>query len=315
MKSILLGGAAALCLSICPAPPAAAQPAVDWSKVEIKTTDLGHGVYLLGWGNGDSVLLTGPDGALLVDTSVPQMIAKIQAAVARVSPTPVRYVVNAHAHVDHFGGNEVMARAGAVIIAQENVRRRMEKGQHIAIFNQTIPPSPPAALPQVTYDAGLTLHLDGETVDLIHGPAAHTDSDTVVLFHRANVVHIGGSYGPGTTYPFYDISSGGSLDGVIALQERVLSLIDDNTRLIADEGEPEGKAGLQASHDMLVKLRARVKALIDQGKSEAEVVAARPAADLDPVWGKGFLKGDAVVRMAYQSLKGIQPPAAPSAGP
>ena len=264
MKSILIAGAVLACAVL----PAAAQQ-TDWSKVEIKTTDLGHGVHFLNWPGGDSLVLTGPDGVLLVDTSVPQMADKITAAVARLTDKPIRYVVNTHAHADHFGANEAMAKAGAVIIAHDNLRKRMADGQYIAAFNQKIPPSPSAALPVITYADGAVLHLDGETVELIHVPNAHTDSDTVVRFRTAGVVHMSGGFGPGGTYPFYDISSGGSLKGVIALQERVLSFADDNTRIIGDEGEPGSRRDLQAQHDMLVKVRGRVQKLIDQGKTEA----------------------------------------------
>ena len=306
MKVMLIAGAALACL----AGTALAQPARDWSKVEVKTSDLGHGVYLLGWQGGDSVVLTGPEGVLLVDTSVPQMADKIAAAVARVSGgRPIRYIVNAHAHADHFGSNGPLARGGAVIIAHENVRRRMAAGQYLAAFNQTIAPSPPEALPMVTYTDGLSIHLNGETVDLIHVPNAHTDNDTIIRFRRADVVHIGGSYGPGGAYPFYDLSSGGSLDGVIAVQEKVLGFSDDSTRLIADEGEPETRRQLQAEHDAIVQVRDRVQALIDQGKTEAEAIAAKPTADLDATWAPkgGFITGDVVVRTAYQSLKGLRP--------
>jgi len=305
MKTTIIAVAALACAAL----PAAAQQ-TDWSQVEIKATDLGHGVYLLGWRGGDSVVLTGPEGVLLVDTSVPQMGDKIAAAVAQVGGgRPIRYIVNAHAHADHFGGNARLARGGAVIVSQDNVRRRMVAGQYIAAFKQTIAPSPPEALPMLTYTDGLTIHLDGETVDLIHVPNAHTDSDTIIRFRKADVVHIGGSYGPGGAYPFYDLSSGGSLDGVIAAQEKVLGFADDNTRIIADEGEPEGKRQLQAQHDALVRIRDRVQALIDQGKSEAEAVAAKPTADLDPTWVPkgGFLTGDRAVQMAYESLKGLRP--------
>jgi glyoxylase-like metal-dependent hydrolase (beta-lactamase superfamily II) len=294
--------------------PVAAQP-VDWSKVEVSTTDLGHGVFFLSWRGGDSLVLTGPDGALLVDASVPQMADKIAAAVAKVSDRPVRWVINTHAHADHFGGNAAFARAGAVIIAHETVRKRMASGWTIAAFNQTIPPQPPEALPAITYSDALTLNLDGDTIELIHPPSAHTDSDSIVFFRKADVVHMSGAYGSGSTYPFYDLSTGGSLNGVIAAQERVLRMADDNTRVIADEGAPESKAQLQASHDMLVTLRDRVRRLIAEGKSEAEAIAAKPTADLDPVWVPtgGFLTGDVAVRMAYESLKGITPLAAPSA--
>ena len=308
MKSILIAGA----ILVGAALPAAAQQ-TDWSKVEIKTQDLGHGVYFLNWQGGDSLVLTGPDGTLLVDTSVPQMGGKITVAVAKLTDKPIRYVVNTHAHADHFGANEAMAKAGAVIIAHDNLRKRMAEG--FAAFNQTIPPSPPAALPVITYADGAVLHLDGETVELIHIPNAHTDSDTIVRFKTAGVVHMSGGFGPGGTYPFYDIGSGGSLKGVIALQERVLSFTDDHARIIGDEGEPGSRRDLQAQHDMLVTLRGRVQKLIDQGKTEAEAVAAKPTADLDPIWVPkgGFLNGDVATRMAYQSLKGVQPQPQPPA--
>jgi glyoxylase-like metal-dependent hydrolase (beta-lactamase superfamily II) len=311
MKTVLI---AAAVFGLAPALPAAAQP-VDFSKQEVRAVDLGHGLWYLGWTGGDSLVLTGPDGALLVDTSVPQMSAKIAAAVARVSDRPIRFIVNTHGHADHFGGNEALAKGGAIIIGQQKLRERMASGQYLAAFNQTIPPSPPAALPTVTYADAMTLHLDGETVELIHTPAAHTDNDTIVFFRRANVAHMSGAFGSNSTYPFFDSSSGGSLNGVIAAQERVLGLADANTKVVADEGDPESRDRLQASHDMLVKLRARVQALIDQGKTEAEVIAAKPTADLDPAWVPkgGFLTGDVYVRMAYQSLKGIRPAARPPA--
>lgn len=312
MKTMIIAMAALACAAL----PAAAQQRADWSKVQIATTDLGHGVYLLGWGSGDSIVLTGPDGVLLLDTSVPEMGEKIAATVSRISGgKPIRYIINAHAHADHFGSNALLARGGAVIISHENVRKRMVAGQYLAAFNQTIAPSPPEAWPMVTYTDGLTIHMNGETVDLIHVPNAHTDNDTIVRFERADVVHIGGAYGPGGAYPFYDLSSGGSLDGVIAAQERVLGFADANTRLIADEGAPETKSQLQAQHDAMVQVRARVQALIDQGKSEAEAVAARPTADLDAVWVPkgGFLTGDRVVQTAYESLKGLRPGGPPPA--
>ena len=309
MKQVLIAAAAvALCSSA-----AVAQPRTDFSKVEIKTTDLGHGVYLLGWGSGDSLVLTGPDGVLLVDAAVAPLVDKIEAAIARLSDQPIRYVVNTHAHADHFGGNEALAKAGAVVIAQDNVRLRMAKGWYIAAFNQTIPPSAPGALPTITYADAMTIHMDGETVELIHVPHAHTDSDSLVYFSRANVIHASGTFSPGRAYPFFDLSSGGSLSGVIAAEAKILSLADDGTKVIPDEGEPASKGAIQASHDMLIRVRARVQKLIDSGKTEAQAVAAKPTRDLDGQWVPkgGFVTGDVFTRMAYESLKGIKPPMAP----
>lgn len=292
---------------------AAAQPQTDFSKVQVKTADLGHGVYLLGWAGGDSLVLTGADGVLIVDASVAQMADNIKAAVARLSDKPIRFVINTHAHADHFGGNEALVKAGALIIAQDNVRVRMASGQYIAAFNQTIPPSAPGALPAITYADAMTIHVDGETIELIHAPRAHTDSDTLVYFKRANVIHTSGTFGNDSTYPFFDLSSGGSLAGMIAAEAKVLSLADHGTKIIADEGEPATKDAIQASHDMLVRVRARVQKLINEGKSEEQTVAARPTRDLDGAWvHKGsYITGDVMTRMAYESLKGIRPPTAP----
>jgi cyclase len=284
---------------------------VDYSKLEIKTTDLGHGVYLLNWQGGDSIVLVGDDGVLLVDTSVAQMGAKIKAAIARVSAKPITLVVNTHAHADHFGANELMAQGGAVIIGHDVLRARMAKGQYLAAFNQTIPPSPPAALPTVTYADAMTIHFDGETIELVHVAGAHTDNDTIVRFKRANIIHASGTIGGNGGYPFFDMSSGGSLDGTIAAEEKMLSLSDDKTRIVADEGDPASTADLKASRDALVMIKARVQKMIDEGKSEAEAIAAKPTQDLDARWAprRGFLSGDVITRMAYQSLKGVSPPA------
>jgi glyoxylase-like metal-dependent hydrolase (beta-lactamase superfamily II) len=286
--------------------PAGAQPQIDYAKLEIETTDLGHGVYLLGWQGGDSLILVGDDGVLLVDTSVAPMGDKIKAAIARVSAKPIKYVVNTHAHADHFGANEAMAKGGAVIVGHDRLRERMAEG--FVAFNQTIPPSPPAALPTLTYAAALTIHFAGETVDLVHVRNAHTDSDTLVHFVRANVIHASGTFGGEGAYPFFDVASGGSLAGTIAAEEKMLALADDDTWIVADEGDPARTAALKASHDRLVTLRMRVQKLIDEGKSEDEAVTAKPTQDLDAGWLRqgGFLSGDVITRLAYRSLQGVR---------
>jgi glyoxylase-like metal-dependent hydrolase (beta-lactamase superfamily II) len=292
---------------------AAAQPRTDYSKLEIKTTDLGAGVYLLGWQGGDSLILVGDDGVLLVDTSVAPMGDKIKAAIAKVSDKPIKLIINTHAHADHFGANEALAKGGATIVGHANLRERMEKGQYLAAFNQTIPPSLPAALPTVTYADSMTLHFGGETVQLFHPPNAHTDNDTLVHFKRANVIHASGTIGGDGGYPFFDMSSGGSLAGMIVAEDKMLSLADDKTRIVADEGEPASTETLKASRDMLVALRALVQKLIDEGKNEDEAVAAKPTKDFDARWVHqgNFVTGDAMTRLAYQSLKGVRPATTP----
>jgi glyoxylase-like metal-dependent hydrolase (beta-lactamase superfamily II) len=250
---------------------------------------------------------------LLVDTSVAPMGDKIKAAIARVSDKPIKLIINTHAHADHFGANEALAKGGARIIAHDNLRERMAKGQYLSAFNQTIPPSPPAALPTLTYADAMTLHFDGETVQLFHPPSAHTDNDTLVHFKRANVIHASGTIGGDGGYPFFDMSSGGSLAGMIVAEDKMLSLSDDKTRIVADEGDPATTETLKASRDMLVTLRARVQRLIDEGKSEDEAVATKPTKDFDGKWVHqgNFVTGDTMTRLAYQSLKGVRPPTAP----
>lgn len=292
-------------------PPVDAQPQIDYSKLEIKTTDLGQGVYFLNWQGGDSLILVGDEGILLVDTSVAQMGDKIKAAIAHVSDKPIRLVINTHAHADHFGANELLAKGGALIVGHEKLRERMAKGQYLAAFKQTIPPSAPAALPVITYADTMTIHFDGETIQLFHSPRAHTDNDTLVYFKRANVIHASGTFGGDGSYPFFDMSSGGSLAGMIAAEEKMLSLSDDKTRIIPDEGDPGSTEGLKASHAMLVTIRARVQKLIDEGKSEEQVVADKPTQALDARWAqqRSPLTGDFFTRLAYQSLEKARSPA------
>lgn len=313
LPSLAVAAARGFVAAILAAPasaPAAAQ-GIDYSKLEIKTTDLGRGVYLLGWQGGDSLILVGDDGVLLVDTSVAAMGDKIRAAIAKVSDKPIKLIINTHAHADHFGANEALANGGATIVAHERLRERMANG--FTAFNQAIPPARPAALPTVVFSDSLTLHFDGETIQLFHPPAAHTDSDALVHFKRANVIHASGTIGGDGGYPFFDIPSGGSLAGMIVAEDKMLSLADDNTRIVADEGDPASTATLRASRDMLVALRARVQKLIDEGKSADEAVAAKPTQDFDARWVHqgNFLTGDALTRLAYQSLKGVAPLPAP----
>ena len=303
----------AFALTLLACAPALAQQPVDYAQLEIKTTDLGHGLYMLNWRGGDSLFLVGDDGVLLVDTAVPQLGDKIKAAIAKVSPKPIKLVINTHAHADHFGSNEAMAKGGALIMGHDALRERMVKGQYLAAFNQTIPPAPAAALPTITYADAMTLHFGGETVELVHVPRAHTDNDTLVHFKRANVIHASGTIGGNGGYVFFDMSSGGSLAGTIAAEDKMLSMSDANTRIVADEGDPASMADLKASRDALVAIRSRVQKLIDAGQSEAEAIAAKPTADLDARWAPtgGFLSGDVITRMAYQSLQGIVPPTRP----
>jgi glyoxylase-like metal-dependent hydrolase (beta-lactamase superfamily II) len=286
--------------SIAGALPAAAQ---NFDKVEIKTEKLAGGIYMLTGSGGNIGLGVGEDAVFLIDDQYAPLTPKIVAAIAALTPQPVKFVLNTHWHMDHVGGNENLGKTGALIVAHENVRRRMSSEQFIAAFKQKVEPSPKIALPVVTFAESVSFHLNGDEIDAFHVARAHTDGDAVVYFHKANVVHMGDVFFNGY-YPFIDLSSGGSINGTIAAVDRVLPMIDDNTKVIPGHGPLSDKAGLAAYRKMLAGIRDRVQAQLSAGKSLQETIAANPSAEFDEAWGKGYLKPAQFVETVYRSLSG-----------
>ena len=274
----------------------------DFSKIDITTQQVGKNLYMLMGSGGNMALSTGADGSVLVDTEYAPLNEKIRAAVKAAGGSDVKFVINTHYHGDHTGGNEPFGKAGALIVAHENVRIRMSTEQFMAAFNQKIPPSPIAALPKLTFPTRATFHWNGNTVNAFHVDNAHTDGDSIVQFANLNVIHMGDTYVK-DVYPLIDRSANGSIEGFIMASEAVLARSDSGTKIIPGHGDLANKSDLQRFHDMLLTARASVKALVDQGKSEDEAVAAKPTAALDEQWGQGLIKPDDFVRTAYQSLK------------
>jgi cyclase len=275
----------------------------DLSKVQIRTEKLADGLYVLFGAGGNVGVSAGPDGAFLIDDDFAPLTDKILAAVKAISPQPVRYVVNTHWHGDHSGGNENLGKSGALIVAHDNVRRRMSAEQFSAAFNMKTPPSPKLALPVITFPDQMTLHLNGDEVHAVHVPPAHTDGDSIVHFRKGNVVHMGDLYFNGM-YPFIDVDTGGSLDGMITAAERGLKLVDARTRIIPGHGPVGDQAALGAYHKMLVTIRDRIAPMVKAGRTLAEVKAAAPTKDLDAAWGKGFLKPDQFIEIIFRSYGG-----------
>ncbi len=274
----------------------------DFSKVEVKTVPLAGSVSMLMGSGGNIGVLVGADGVLLVDDEFAPLVPKILAAVKQLSPKPVRFVVNTHFHSDHTGGNAPLGTDGAVIVAQDNVFKRLSTEQYSARLKKNIPPAPAAALPVVSFAEGLTFHFDGEQVDVFHVVSAHTDGDSVLWFRKANVVHMGDVFFNGM-YPLIDTGSGGSIDGVVTALDAVLARIDDGTKVIPGHGPVGTKADLKRFRDMLATVRDRIRKAIQQGKTQDEVVAAKPTAEFDAVFGNGFFKPDAFVAMTYAGMK------------
>ncbi len=293
-----------LCIAALAATPAAAQDQ-DFSKVEIRVEKLAPGVAVLFGAGGNIGVSYGEDGNVIVDDQFAPLTDKIAAAVRTLDPDPVRFVVNTHWHGDHTGGNENFGKRGAVIVAHDNVRQRMSTQQVMRSFNTTIPPSPKDALPVVTFGNGMTLHLNGDTLHLLHARNAHTDGDSLVHWIKSDVLHMGDTFFEEVSFPFIDLGSGGSIDGLIAATNQGLELAGPNTRIIPGHGPMARRADLLAYRDMLIDVRGKVAAGMSAGRTLAQIQATRPAARYG--MPDGFIKPDQFVEAVYTSLR--EPPA------
>jgi glyoxylase-like metal-dependent hydrolase (beta-lactamase superfamily II) len=277
----------------------------DPSKVTLKTTPVTGGISMIeganGFAGGNVAASVGADGLFIIDDELEPMTAKLKAALGALSKTPVRFVVNTHWHLDHTGGNPALAATGAVIVAQENVRKRLsvDNVMHMMGHEMTIKAQPHAALPVVTFTDDVTLHLNGDDVHVIHVPPAHTDGDSIVHFKTANVIHTGDTVTG--SYPIVDIDSGGQFEGFIAAADRILALCDDNTKIIPGHGPLMTKADLVAYRQMLIDVRDRIGKLLAAKKTVDEIKAAKPLADLDAKWGQGFVKADFLIESVVKT--------------
>ena len=296
--------AAAVALGVClPAlTSAVAFAQQDMADVTVRAERVQGQVHVLFGRGGNIGVFAGNEAVILIDDQFAPLTPKIEAAVRRISDRPIRFILNTHWHGDHTGGNENFGKAGVVIVAHDNVYHRLSTEQFMAAFNRHVPAAPPAALPVVTFNDELTFHLNGEDVRAYHIPHAHTDGDSLVHFTKSNVVHMGDIMFNGF-YPFIDLGSGGNVRGMIAGVEKALAVADDQTRIIPGHGPLTDRKGLEAYHRMLVTARDRIQALIDEGKSLEEAIAARPMADYDETWGNRFIKPEQFVTFVYRSLK------------
>jgi len=281
--------------------PPAAPPPVDFSKVEIKTMDLGDNVYMLIGQGGNITVAVAKDGIIMVDGQFAPLHDKIKAAIANVSPQPIKYLVNTHFHGDHTGGNELFAKDGAVVVADPNVKARLAAGTTNGLTGAKTAPAPADALPAKTYNGRTKLILPGRTAELRHIASAHTDGDTYVWFKTANVLSTGDTF-TSDRYPNIDFANGGNIKGMIAAADAYLKLTNAKSRIVPGHGPIADKAKLTEYRTMLVTARDRMTKLVKEGKGEDEVVAAKPFADLDAKWAPTELASKNFIRVVWHSL-------------
>jgi cyclase len=272
-------------------------------EVTIKVEQIAPGVAVLFGQGGNIGVSYGPDGTVLIDDQFAPLTPKIQAAVAALGATPVKFLINTHWHGDHSGGNENLGNAGAIIMAHDNVRVRLAAGGVSGAGTpgaRTIATAPPAALPVVTYHDGLSLHLNGDEVRAIHMHEGHTDGDSVVYWKKANVVHMGDLFMTQGSMPYVDLGSGGNVRGFVAAADKVLAMTNAETKIIPGHGPMATRADLQAWRNMIAVVIAKVEMGIKAKKTLAQIQAMKPAAKWE--MPGAFIGGDAFVKAVYESL-------------
>lgn len=306
MKLAWTAGLAAAVSLVAVAAYAQGQP--DFSKVQIKTTPLGNNLFMLEGQGGNITVACGQDGVIQVDGEFAPLHDKIKTAVDRAcGGKPVKYLVNTHFHGDHTGGNAGFAGDGAQVVAHENLKLRLEHGSSNGLSGAKTAAVSGAMLPTKTYTTeGIQLMVAGQTASVNHPKSAHTDTDSYVYFPAANVISTGDVVSTGNRYVTIDYANGGSINGIISTVETYIRMGNDQTKYVPGHGELTNKAGLQAYHDLLVRVRDAVQNEIKSGKTEAQAIADKPLAPIGAELHTNQQADDNMVKMVYRSLKGVK---------
>ena len=277
----------------------AQQKAVEFTSFQLSDT-----VYMLSGRGGNVGISTGEDGVYIIDDQVKPVTDGLLKAIGKISNRPIRFVINTHYHGDHTGGNEAIGSTGSVIIAHDNIRKRMTTEQVSIFMGNTTPPYPKGALPVVTFNDRMSLHLNGETTTAYYVANGHTDGDSIIHFPNSNVIHMGDMYFNGL-YPYVDLDAGGSIQGMVRAADLALSMTDESTRVIPGHGPLAMTEDLKVYRDFLIKASVNVQELIDKDMSLEQIIAAKPTQEWDESLGKAWIPPSQFVTFIYNSLEGI----------
>ena len=277
--------------------------AEDKPELSFAATEVTPGIYMLsgvgGFTGGNIGLSIGEDGVVMIDDSMPPMLDIMKTAIKSVTDKPVDFLINTHVHGDHIGNNESMGKGGAHIVAHENLREHLLKK---GVRGQNgMQPAPKDALPVITFSHSMNFHLNGEDSKIFHVAKAHTDGDAVIYFKNANVIHAGDTFFNGM-FPYIDLDSGGSVDGYIKAQQKIISMSNDETKIIPGHGPLANKKDLQSTVSMIKNCKVIITRLIRQGKSEEEVVKLNPLAKYHDKWNWQFITTERMTRQLYKGL-------------
>jgi glyoxylase-like metal-dependent hydrolase (beta-lactamase superfamily II) len=267
----------------------------------LKTTPLGNGLFVFSGDGGNVTAVVGDGSTLLIDSGVDSRAVQLNDAVFKATMRPVTRLVNTHWHFDHTGGNVFLGSSGVTIIAQENVKGQLLSVHDVPFIGLRDGHYPPQALPTVTYSTNMSLVQGSQRLTLANYGPAHTDGDTITYIAPANVVVVGDIFS-NAFYPIIDLTSGGSIDGMILTVDRILAQTDERTRIVPGHGPIATRADLQTYRDMLMQVRLRVQQLIVAGKTMDEAVAAAPTKDFDAKWGGGYVTPDVFTKLVFSSL-------------
>ncbi|MEM1174312.1 MAG: MBL fold metallo-hydrolase [Pseudomonadota bacterium] len=261
---------------------------------ELKSSEVVPGIHMIegadGFGGGNVALLTGDERIVLIDDFIEPLSGKLIEIASGIAGSPVDFVINTHVHGDHTGGNAVLAGEGATIVAHDNIRTRMLAAEDVNA----------ASLPVITFSDTVTFHLNSTSIYVFHVETAHTDGDAIIQFPDVNVIHTGDVWFNGL-FPFIDLDSGGTVDGYIAAQKKIIAMAGEDTKIIPGHGPLGDREGLQRTVDMIIAAQAKVKALVDSGLSADEIVAENALAEFEP-WSWNFITTERMTRTLFRDL-------------